>query len=79
MLAREPFARLVATGVATLFLTQLCINTGMTLGVLPITGVTLPFVSYGGSSLVAMWILTGLLFNLAMRRPRGAERLGVVA
>jgi len=79
MLAREPFARLVATGVATLFLTQLCINTGMTLGVLPITGVTLPFVSYGGSSLVAMWILTGLLFNLAMRRPRGVERLGVVA
>jgi cell division protein FtsW (lipid II flippase) len=79
MLAREPFARLVATGVATLFLTQLCINTGMTIGVLPITGVTLPFVSYGGSSLVAMWMLTGLLFNLAMRRPRGAERLGVVA
>jgi rod shape determining protein RodA len=79
MLAREPFTRLVATGLAGIFAAQLFINTGMTLGVMPITGVTLPFISYGGSSLVAMWISTGLLFNLAMRRPRGSERLEVVS
>lgn len=79
LLAREPFSRLVAAGLAAVFAAQLFINTGMTVGVMPITGVTLPFVSYGGSSLVAMWISTGLLFNLAMRRPRGSERLEVVS
>jgi len=76
--AGTSFGRLVATGIAGTFIAQLVINTGMTVGVLPVTGVTLPFISYGGSSLVAMWISTGLLFNLAMRRPRGSERLEVV-
>jgi rod shape determining protein RodA len=79
LMARDPLSRLVATGIAGTFAAQLVINTGMTVGVLPVTGVTLPFVSYGGSSLVALWIGTGLLFNLAMRRPRGNERLGAVA
>jgi cell division protein FtsW (lipid II flippase) len=77
--AREPFSRLVATGIAGTFIAQLVINTGMTMGIMPVTGVTLPFISYGGSSLVALWIGTGLLCNLAMRRPRGVERLGAVA
>jgi cell division protein FtsW (lipid II flippase) len=78
VLAREPFSRLVATGIAGTFAAQFALNTAMTVGVMPVTGVTLPFVSYGGSSLVALWIGTGLLFNLAMRRPRGTERLGAV-
>ena len=78
-LAREPFSRAVATGIAGTFIAQLVINTGMTVGVMPVTGVTLPFISYGGSSLVALWIGTGLLCNIAMRRPRGVERMGVVA
>ena len=78
VLAREPFSRLVATGIAGTFAAQLALNTAMTVGVMPVTGVPLPFVSYGGSSLVALWIGTGLLFNLAMRRPRGTERLGAV-
>jgi cell division protein FtsW (lipid II flippase) len=78
VMAREPFSRLVATGVAGTFAAQFLLNTAMTVGVMPVTGVTLPFVSYGGSSLVALWIGTGLLFNLAMRRPRGTERLGAV-
>ncbi len=47
----------------------MAINTGMTLGLAPITGMTLPFVSSGGSSLVAAWIMVGLLVNVAMRRP----------
>lgn len=65
---REPFSRLVAVGVVAILLVQAMINTGMTIGLLPITGMTLPFVSYGGSSLVAAWLMTGLLYGLALRR-----------
>ena len=51
-------------------LTQMVINTGMTIGLLPITGMTLPFVSYGGSSLIVSWMMTGLLLGIGLRRPR---------
>jgi rod shape determining protein RodA len=50
------------------------INTGMTIGLLPITGITLPFVSYGGSSLLATWLNVGLLINIGLRRPKVDER-----
>jgi len=66
--SREPFSRLVAVGFTTLLIVQMIINTGMTIGLLPITGVTLPFISYGGSSLVVTWIMTGLLYGLGLRR-----------
>ena len=68
--APDPFSRLVAVALGAMFAAQLAINTGMTLGVMPVTGVTLPFISYGGSSLVALWMQTGLLVNLAVRRLR---------
>ena len=58
---KDPFARLVAVGVAASLMAQMLINTGMTTGLLPITGMTLPFVSAGGSSMVAAWIMIGLL------------------
>jgi len=45
------------------------INIGMTLGLMPITGMTLPFVSYGGSSLVSSFLALGLLINVARHRP----------
>ena len=64
---REPFGRLLATGIVTLLATQAIINTGMTVGLMPITGMTLPLVSYGGSSLVATAIALGLLINVAIR------------
>jgi len=66
---REAFGRLVAVGATALLVSQMVVNTGMTIGVMPITGMTLPFVSAGGSSLVAVWLLIGLLLNIGLRPP----------
>jgi cell division protein FtsW (lipid II flippase) len=71
---REPFGRLVCVGVTGFVIAQVFVNAGMNLGLLPIIGITLPYVSHGGSSLVAVWIMTGLIFNVALRRPRMALR-----
>ncbi|MCA8995713.1 MAG: rod shape-determining protein RodA [Planctomycetaceae bacterium] len=62
---RDPFGRLVATGIVTIIGTQVAINTAMTVGLAPITGLTLPLLSYGGSSLVATMFAIGLLLNIA--------------
>lgn len=59
----EPFARLVAVGVACWFGFQIVQNIGMNLGLLPVTGLPLPFVSYGGSSMLACWLAVGLLVS----------------
>jgi len=64
---REPFGRLVAVGLVTLLAVQVTINTGMTVGLLPITGLSLPLVSYGGSGLVAQGFALGLLVNIGLR------------
>lgn len=64
---REPFGRLVAAGVAALFVVEALINTGMTVGLLPITGLSLPLVSYGGSGLVAHGAALGLLLSVGAR------------
>jgi len=63
--SRDPYGKLVAVGITTIILAQMVVNSGMTLGLLPITGMTLPFVSYGGSSLVVTWIMVGLLVGIA--------------
>ncbi|MFO0840007.1 MAG: FtsW/RodA/SpoVE family cell cycle protein [Phycisphaerae bacterium] len=65
----DPFGRLLAVGVVVMIVTQAFINIGMTIGLAPITGMTLPFVSYGGSSIWANFIALGLLVNVAQRRP----------
>ena len=65
---KDPFPRLVAVGITTMVISQMIINTAMTLGLAPITGLTLPFVSAGGSSLVIAWLMAGILFGIAMRR-----------
>lgn len=64
---REPFGRLIAVGIVALLATQTVINTGMTVGLLPIVGITLPLMSYGGSSLLTTAIALGLLMNVGMR------------
>ena len=71
---RDAFGRLLVVGVVSMVFFQMLVNTGMTIGLLPITGMTLPFVSYGGSSLVMTWVMAGLVFNVALRRPRRMQR-----
>ena len=66
--ARDPFGSLLAAGVVTMLAFQAFVNIGMTVGIMPITGIPLPFVSYGGSSLVATFLAVGLLENVHMRR-----------
>ena len=65
----DPFGRLLATGIVAMFVVEVIINVGMTVGLMPITGLTLPFVSYGGSSLLVSMISVGLLNNIGRCRP----------
>jgi rod shape determining protein RodA len=66
--AEDQFGMLVAAGVAIWFATQAFVNIGMTMGIMPVTGLPLPFVSYGGSAMFADMLAVGLL--QAVRRPR---------
>ncbi len=68
MLAKDAFGTYVATGVASMFAFQIFVNIGMTIGIMPITGIPLPFVSYGGSSTLINFAAVGLLLNAHMRR-----------
>ena len=65
---RNPFLLLVGLGLLTIIQTQALINLGVAARLLPTKGMTLPFISYGGSSMVAMGILMGLLLNVTRRR-----------
>ncbi|MFM8873445.1 MAG: FtsW/RodA/SpoVE family cell cycle protein [Phycisphaerales bacterium] len=71
--AGTAFGRLAAVGIGSMVFLQLSVNTAMTIGLLPVSGMTLPFVSYGGSSLVCLWMTTAVLFSIASRRPRGFD------
>jgi len=64
---REPYGRLLCVGVVALIGSQVVINVGMTVGLMPITGLTLPLLSYGGSSLLTTCIALGLVVNVALR------------
>ena len=64
--AEELFGRLVAVGVVCWFTFQTFENVGMNLGIMPVTGLPLPFVSYGGSSMFASWLAVGLLQNVRL-------------
>jgi rod shape determining protein RodA len=65
---REPFGTIIAVGVTAMIFWQAFINIAMTMGLMPIVGVTLPFISYGGSSVLTTMICVGLLMNVSMRR-----------
>jgi cell division protein FtsW len=68
---RDPFIRLAGTGLACIFAVQAMINLGVAAQVLPTKGMTLPFISYGGSSMVASGITAGMLLALTRVRPQG--------
>ncbi len=67
-LARDPLGTLICVGVLSMFVFQVFENIGMTMGIMPITGIPLPFMSYGGSSTLAAFIAMGLVLNVHMRR-----------
>ncbi len=66
--SKERFGGILAFGLAAMFFWQIFVNVGGTLGLLPVTGITLPFFSYGGSALLCNFVAVGLLLNIGMRR-----------
>ncbi|HEX2766880.1 MAG TPA: rod shape-determining protein RodA [Candidatus Limnocylindria bacterium] len=65
--ARDGFGMLIATGIATMILFQLLVNVGMVTGIMPVTGIPLPFVTYGGSSMISLLFGMGILQSVRMR------------
>jgi len=70
LLARDFFGTLVCVGVLALFVFQVFVNMGMTMGIMPVTGIPLPFMSYGGSSTITAFASVGLVAGISMRRFR---------
>ena len=68
--AKDDLGAYIGSGIAGIFIFHMVENIGMTMGLLPITGVPLPFVSYGGSSLLTNMVLVGLLLNISSRRKK---------
>jgi rod shape determining protein RodA len=66
--SKERFGALLSFGLASMFFWQIFVNVGGAIGLLPVTGVTLPFFSYGGSALLMNFIAVGLMLNVGMRR-----------
>ena len=66
--AKDKLGRLIATGVVTVLVVHMFVNVGVTTGIMPVTGLTLPLVSYGGSSIFSTSIAFGLLLNVSYRR-----------
>jgi len=68
--SRDPFGTLFASGIASMVLFQLFVNVGMVMGIMPITGIPLPFVTHGGASLVSIAIGLGVLQSINIRQTR---------
>ena len=67
-LAKDPFGTYVAAGIASMFAIQMFVNVGMVIGIMPITGIPLPFLSYGGTSILVSFAAIGMLESIHMRR-----------
>ena len=68
--SRDPFGTLFSAGIASMVLFQLFVNVGMVMGIMPITGIPLPFVTHGGASLVSMALGLGILQSINIRQNR---------
>jgi len=66
--AKTNFSGLLTAGLVTIFAFQMVVNIGMTLGIMPVTGMPLPFISYGGSSMLSGMIMAGLILNTSLQR-----------
>jgi rod shape determining protein RodA len=66
--SRDAFGKILAVGVTCMIAWQVFINIGMVMGLMPVVGVTLPFISYGGSSIISMMLGVGLMLNVSMRQ-----------
>jgi rod shape determining protein RodA len=73
--SKDMYGTLIVTGVTCMFAFQIIENIGMTMGMMPVTGITLPFLSYGGSSIIASMLSIGLVLNVYMRRKRSSFTL----
>jgi rod shape determining protein RodA len=73
-ISRDRFGVLIAVGIGTMFLFHVLVNVGMTMGIMPVTGIPLPFISYGRSSLVVSVMSLGLLQSIAMRSRAEASK-----
>ncbi|NLZ38251.1 MAG: rod shape-determining protein RodA [Firmicutes bacterium] len=68
--AKDTFGMLVCIGIASMMLFHILVNIGMTIGIMPVTGIPLPFISYGGSSLLMNMMAIGIVLNIGMRRQK---------
>jgi rod shape determining protein RodA len=78
VMAKDLFGSLIAAGVAAMLMFQVFVNVGMTVGIMPITGVTLPLMSYGGSSVIATLLSVGLLQSIYVQARTSAALKGRV-
>lgn len=69
-ITKDDFSWLLCIGVAILFIVQITVNIGMNVQLLPVTGITLPLISYGGSSMLTMWVLLGMVQSVVVREKR---------
>ena len=68
--SRDPFGMMFGSGLASMILFQLVVNVGMVIGIMPITGIPLPFVTHGGASLISLAVGLGILQSINVRQTR---------
>jgi rod shape determining protein RodA len=68
LMSRDNFGTLVTSGIVAMLAFQVFVNIGMTMGIMPVTGIPLPLVSYGGTAMITNWMAIGLILNVHMRR-----------